>query len=80
MSKKSRLERLEERLRVGKKKEAFAFVPFGCPLKERERGKCKIYQEKEKTAEIIIISAIPRHQGTKDPTEDCLEKCPYASK
>jgi len=80
MSKKRRLERLEGRLRVGKKKEAFAFVPFGCPLKEEERGKCKIYQEKEKTAEIIFCTPIPRPPGTEDPTGDCLEKCPYASK
>ena len=80
MSYKKRLKNIEERLNVGKKKEAFAFVPFDCPLKEGEREKCKIYQEKKKTAQIIIISAIPRPPGTEDPTGDCLDKCPYTPK
>jgi len=62
---------------VGKKKETFAFVPFDCPLKKGEREKCKTYQEKEKTAEFIIISPIPRPPGTEDLTGNCLDKCPY---
>jgi len=73
---KRRLERLEERLSV-KTKEGVFVVPYECPLKEGgELEKCAVYQEKKKTAEVILLSAIPRPRD-EAPIKECLE-CPYA--
>lgn len=57
------------------KKELLVIVPFGCPLKGEELEKCKIYQEKEKTAEFVVFCSIPRPAGTEE--RSCLDRCFY---
>ena len=92
MSKKSRLEKIEERLNVNKDKGLLLIEirekgARACPLEEKELQKCKVFQEKAKKAGIVCGKAttllfnvnLSKYPGEQRPVIllDCQEKCPY---
>lgn len=82
MSKKRRLEKVEERLNVNEEKlePLVILIDEGkekgkpCPLEIEEIGKCPVYQKKRK-------ETLAKKPGEIKPLAtvilDCQEKCPY---